>query len=225
MYVSRHVFVGNIADCKSGQVMNDAVYRLLIEAGLGADRRSILALAGVISMAQTRTAPYNVPIAGLARRPFAEMMARVFPGFSGEDLIAAMPLTCSNLDTRADEFDDLLALLLEHRSFDTDECLWVAHALATASMGGNHLWQDMRLPDRATLSDLIDRNFTSLFARNVGDMKWKKFFYRELCERAEVMICKSPSCSECVDFSVCFGLEEGSTRMPLDDVRSPAIVP
>jgi nitrogen fixation protein NifQ len=43
--------------------------------------------------------------------------------------------------------------------------------------------------------------------KNAGDMKWKKFFYRQLCEAAEVPICKSPSCAECCDYSVCFGPE------------------
>lgn len=204
--------------------MGVADYRRLMEAGRGADRLSILALAGVISMASTRPAPYDVPIAGLARRSFAGMMASVFPGFPGEDLIAAMPLTYSDLDARADEFDDLLELLLEHCTCNTDECFWVAHALATASMGGNHLWQDMGLPDRAALSKLIERNFTSLFVRNAGDMKWKKFFYRELCKRAEVMICKSPSCGVCVDYKVCFGPEDASSPLSLDDVRSAANV-
>lgn len=192
-----------------------ADYRRLMEAGRGAARLSILALAGVISMAPTRAAPYDVPIAGLARRSFAGMMASVFPGFPGEDLIAAMPLTYSDLDARADEFDDLLELLLEHCSCNTDECFWVAHAIATASMGGNHLWQDMGLPDRTALSRLIERHFGSLFVRNVGDMKWKKFFYRQLCERAKVPICKSPSCGVCADYKACFGHEDPVAIMPL----------
>lgn len=195
--------------------MASAEYRRLIEAGRGVDRLSILALAGVISMAQKRTAPYDVPIAGLRRRSFARMLAMVFPGFQGEALIAAMPQMQSDLDARSDEFDDLLELLLEHCTEFTDESFWVAHALATASMGGNHLWQDMGLPDRTALSRLIERNFTSLFVRNVGDMKWKKFLYRMLCERAEVLICKSPSCGVCVDYKVCFGPEDASAPIPL----------
>lgn len=195
--------------------MDISVYRRLMDAGRGADRLSILALAGVISMMSTRPAPYDKPIAGLRRDRFASMMACAFPGFQGEALIAAMPKTRTNLDPRADEFDDLLELLLEHCTNNSDECVWVAHAIATASMGGNHLWQDLGLPDRTALSRLIERNFTSLFIRNVGDMKWKKFFYRELCERAEVMICKSPSCGVCVDYKVCFGSEDALAPIPL----------
>ncbi|MCX7161517.1 MAG: nitrogen fixation protein NifQ [Rhodocyclales bacterium] len=43
--------------------------------------------------------------------------------------------------------------------------------------------------------------------KNSGDMKWKKFFYRQLCEAAGVLICKSPSCANCCDYSHCFGAE------------------
>jgi nitrogen fixation protein NifQ len=205
-------------------VIVNADYRSLIEAGCATERLTILALAGVISVAPTRPAPYDVPIAGLARQSFADMMASVFPGFTADGLVAAMPLTQSTLNRRADEFEDLLDLLLEHCTWRTDECFWVAHALATASMGGNHLWQDMGLPDRVALSELIECNFTSLFVRNVGDMKWKKFLYRELCKRAEVMICKSPSCGVCVDYKVCFGKEEGLAPVSLEDVWSAANV-
>ena len=198
--------------------MDISVYRRLMDAGRGADRLSILALAGVISMMSTRPTPYDRPIAGLERDRFAGMMASAFPGFQGETLIEEMPVTAMDLGLRTDEFDDLLELLLAHRTNDSNECLWVACAIATASMGGNHLWQDLGMPDRTSLSRLIERTFTSLFIRNVGDMKWKKFFYRELCERAEVMICKSPSCVVCVDYKVCFGSEDGLAQIPLASI-------
>ena len=80
-------------------------------------------------------------------------------------------------------------------------------------MRDNHLWQDMGLPNRALLSRLMAHNFPALAARNVGDMKWKKFFYRQLCEQANVPICKSPNCADCVDYRVCFGHEEGASLL------------
>jgi nitrogen fixation protein NifQ len=39
-------------------------------------------------------------------------------------------------------------------------------------------------------------------------MKWKKFFYKQICEREGFKLCKSPSCGECVDYNKCFGPEE-----------------
>ena len=106
-----------------------------------------------------------------------------------------------------DEFDDLVGLLIAHQTEDAPDSRWLAHAIATASMADNHLWQDLGLPSRVELNALMQTRFTLLKLKNAGDMKWKKFFYRQLCEAAEVLICKSPSCRECTDYSVCFGPE------------------
>jgi nitrogen fixation protein NifQ len=106
-----------------------------------------------------------------------------------------------------DEFDDVVALLMDYRIDESTETTQVCYTVAAAAMGENHLWQDMGLPNRKALSELLLRNFPRLVAKNTGDMKWKKFFYRQLCERAEVLICKSPHCTECCDYAVCFGPE------------------
>jgi nitrogen fixation protein NifQ len=110
-----------------------------------------------------------------------------------------------------DEFDDLVALLLAHQTTTTPDSRWLAHAIAiaiaTASMADNHLWQDLGLPSRVELNTLIQTRFSALKEKNTGDMKWKKFFYRQLREQAEVLICKSPSCASCSDYAACFGPE------------------
>jgi nitrogen fixation protein NifQ len=112
--------------------------------------------------------------------------------------------------SRSDEIDDLMALLLDHADpsagpkADPDHGAWL---IACASLGDRHLWQDLGLPSRDALSALIARWFPALKALNVGDMKWKKFFYRQLCLKEDILICKSPSCSDCTDHAVCFGPE------------------
>jgi len=114
------------------------------------------------------------------------------------------------LQARNDEVDDLIALLLDHadRSAGPKADLYhVAWLLACASLGDQHLWQDMGLPSREALSQLIGRWFPSLAARNVDNMKWKKFFYRQLCLREDILICKSPTCARCSDHALCFGAE------------------
>jgi nitrogen fixation protein NifQ len=44
-------------------------------------------------------------------------------------------------------------------------------------------------------------------------MKWKKFFYRSLCELEGFVLCASPSCRECSDFHDCFGDESGESAL------------
>jgi nitrogen fixation protein NifQ len=113
---------------------------------------------------------------------------------------------------RDDEVDDLRALLLDHAdpaAGPAEECTALAETLALACLGDNHLWQDLQLPSRAELSALMQHWFPALVAKNGADMKWKKFLYRQLCEREQILICKSPSCAVCIDQPVCFGPEAG----------------
>lgn len=183
----------------------------MLPAPLAAARRSAdpatLAFAGVISRGlQTGRQPL---IRGIDEARFRRLADAYTPG-----------LDCRNNtgDVAAphrfavDEFDDLVELLLEHRARPAqpdEDPGWLACVIATAAMGDNHLWQDLGLPSRDVLSRLLRENFPTLAALNTRDMKWKKFFYRQLCERAGVMICKSPNCAECCDFRACFGPEEG----------------
>lgn len=120
-----------------------------------------------------------------------------------------MPIRVDNSpDNRIDEYDDIIELLKDHRCDESDETLRTILWIAEACMGSNHLWQDMQLPNRLALSELMKNTFPTLAAKNTGDMKWKKFFYKQLCERADIFICKSPTCGVCVDYNKCFGAED-----------------
>ena len=110
--------------------------------------------------------------------------------------------------SRTDEYEDILRLLLDHRSKTGKATEVVAVWVAEACLGEDHLWQDMGLPSRKELSALLACHFRPLFEKNTGDMKWKKFFYKQICEREGFMLCKSPSCGECIDYNKCFGPEE-----------------
>jgi nitrogen fixation protein NifQ len=106
------------------------------------------------------------------------------------------------------ELDDLLQLLLEYRAGLRDSELWLAHIVAYACCGRNHLWQDLGLANRGELSLLMNTAFPTLAALNVGDMKWKKFIYRHYCTLEAIYVCPAPSCGECSDYSKCFAKEE-----------------
>ncbi len=108
---------------------------------------------------------------------------------------------------RAEEHGELVELLVAHRADESRETLWLAFTIATACLGDNHLWQDMGLAGREELSGLLRRHFTRLYEKNVHNMKWKKFFYKELCRQAQVTLCKAPSCRVCSDYAACFGPE------------------
>ncbi len=111
---------------------------------------------------------------------------------------------------RDDEVDDVRALLLDHANPAAGtpaEGAAMTEHLALACLGDPHLWQDLQFSSRTELTALMQHWFPGLVARNHADMKWKKFFYKQLCERAELMICKAPTCAVCTDHPVCFGPE------------------
>ncbi len=156
---------------------------------------------------------------GLDLAAFSAMLERYFPGARSAYLTPLFRARLATADGSGrghgcDEFEDLLSLLLAHRGDDSRESRWLAHAITACCMGDDHLWQDMGLPHRQALSDLLAQYFPALHARNTGGMRWKKFFYKQLCERNGAFVCRSPSCAECTDYAGCFGPEEDGAWQP-----------
>jgi nitrogen fixation protein NifQ len=97
--------------------------------------------------------------------------------------------------------------MLRDRAGESPSEVWMAQALAAGCMGTDHLWQDLGLWSRGDLTGLMRRNFPALARRNVKDMKWKRFLYKQLCEAEGIYTCRSPSCETCTDYHGCFGPE------------------
>lgn len=110
--------------------------------------------------------------------------------------------------SRQPERDDLIQLMLMHSKIKNRESEWIAEIIATGCMGSHHLWQDLGLWNRVDLTNLITNNFPSLAIKNDRNMKWKKFFYKQLCNQEGIYVCRSPSCEVCPDFSFCFSPDD-----------------
>ncbi|AWK86723.1 nitrogen fixation protein NifQ [Azospirillum thermophilum] len=154
---------------------------------------------------------------GLDRAALARLVGRHAPERTA--LLDGLPE-----DRGADSIEepDLRAFLLEHRADAGQEAgeepEWLAAIVARRSLESNHLWQDMGFASRVELNAMFARHFPGLVALNAGDMKWKKFFYRQLCEREGMMLCKSPNCEVCDDVEVCFGQEDGDPLATLSRI-------
>lgn len=136
---------------------------------------------------------------GLESQDFQALWDCYFPG-------PIWPLT-GEAPQELPELADLVQLLLAHRAGRSPAETWVAQILAQGCAGCDHLWQDLGLADRAELSRLMETAFPSLAAANTGDMKWKKFIYRQYCQLEGIYVCPAPSCSACIDYPKCFGPE------------------
>ncbi|WP_432459280.1 MULTISPECIES: nitrogen fixation protein NifQ [unclassified Agarivorans] len=108
------------------------------------------------------------------------------------------------IDLRAKERNELIALLFQYANQDEPFALEMAIVLASASLSASHLWRSLGLKQRSDLSALIKHNFPQLHALNHENMRWKRFFYRSLCEQGGDYICRAPSCGECSSYDECF---------------------
>jgi nitrogen fixation protein NifQ len=112
-----------------------------------------------------------------------------------------------------DEERCLRELLWRFRTIPTPLTSVLSILIARRATRPNHLWQDLGLTNRGELSSLMQRHFELLARRNTQDMKWKKFFFRMICRDEGYRLCAAPSCSECCDFSACFGDESGESLL------------
>ena len=146
---------------------------------------------------------------GLDEPGYAALLAAHLPALAGQ---AAAPRDCHELrqellELRRDEWQELCDLLLAGRRGAAASAAWMAPIVAAACLGGDHLWRDLGLASRQQLRELLQHNFPQLAQRNVNDMRWKKFFYKQLCEQDGGYVCRSPSCEQCPTHHDCFGEE------------------
>ncbi|QWG15714.1 nitrogen fixation protein NifQ [Bradyrhizobium sediminis] len=147
--------------------------------------------------------------AGLAAADLASLLAQWFPAACG----TGVAWYAQDADAEDDEVAMVRDLLLTHRSSEGDAGRWLAAMIARRAMEPNHLWEDLGLRDRSELSRLLSRHFAPIANRNTQNMRWKRFFYRALCESDGFVMCTTPVCTECRDFDLCFGDESGESRM------------
>jgi nitrogen fixation protein NifQ len=141
---------------------------------------------------------------GLTRVEFTSLMQHHFPGVE----LGQFDHYGKILDPeRGDEHAELRELFISHANADPRINEWLADILIAGCMGGDHLWQDLGLWSRKDLTALIRAAFAPLADKNVNDMKWKKFFYKQLCIQEGVYTCRAPSCEVCADYAECFGPE------------------
>ncbi len=142
---------------------------------------------------------------GLGRFALPELMGHHFPGIILPDGYQGGHGATDS--SRTAEREALLELLLANCSLCSPDSHWLAQIVAEGCLGEDHLWQDLGLWSREDLSALLLHGFAPLARRNVREMKWKKFFYKQLCAAADISLCRAPSCAACQDYEHCFGPE------------------
>lgn len=148
--------------------------------------------------------------AGLDHAELARVAATMFPGAAAEIIACAGPI--HQRDAEEASVRDILMVFM---SGDPAVARPLAAMVARRCKAPHHLWQDLGLDARDELSRLMTRHFAGLATRNSGDMKWKKFLYRMACGAEGIPLCPAPTCAECDDIALCFGDEDGPSRLAL----------
>jgi len=134
---------------------------------------------------------------GLSGAAIAELRDRWLPGTQLPDLDQPTP--------HIPQDQQAIATLILWRSKTTsDQGRWLSQILARRALEPRHLWEDLGLPSRPALSGLIQTFLPALAAANHQNMRWKKFFYRQICSDAAFSLCLSPCCDACAEKEDCF---------------------
>lgn len=166
-------------------------------------------IAAVMRHAQGGELPLFAWTLGLPRADWLAMVGTLFPelGLLTPPMAREYAILASG---RPAEFDALVRLLLDARpqAKRTPESVWLAHAIAAATQGERHLWQDLGLRRRDDLTFLFEDRFPQLHAANQHNTRWKKFLYGELASRLNQPGLQAPGCGTCSHFKLCFPASE-----------------
>lgn len=170
----------------------------------------LLACAFTISLLEARESGGTISSSiGLDRAALDELSQQWFPAARRLIPFDAEPETVI-LDEEELQLHEMLSrFLAEHSTLGG----WLTSIVARRALAPRHLWQDLGLLNRSELTRLMELWFPALAAANVKNMKWKKFFYRKLCELEGFSLCAAPTCRECADFDDCFGDEDGVSAL------------
>ena len=185
----------------------DPLYRLLIDSPapgdvLPEDRHLFACLLAVVAEEPCD----NATALGLNRDELVDLVQRYFPAVCLEHLPKISGVVCPQANP------DITDLLLAHLPHDADgwsptPSLWLARILATRAACPGHLWRAMGLFGRSELTKAIGRHLPALAAANAKGMRWKRFLFKQLCERNGGAMCKTPDCGTCSDYALCFAGE------------------
>ncbi|RQR27630.1 nitrogen fixation protein NifQ [Burkholderia sp. Bp9143] len=160
------------------------------------------------ALVAARACRNELALLGLSPARLSGMLARQFPHLSCTDaaaLVAAVAI--APLPAAYARFVATLHALLmldAHPAVARDDADCVAAIIAHACLRPDHLWRDLGLDGRDAVSAMLDRYFPALAARNVTQLRWKKFLAQEVAASLGLQSGPAPGCPGCEDFGFCF---------------------
>jgi len=190
---------------------NTPLYRALMASpatnDIPAEDRQLFAC--LLAVAAQESVPLHLAL-NLSAEMLETLLSQVFPAIDKKKF---SPVSAPKTTPPPDINPQVQSLLLGF--VDPDLSGWgqfaalvLARVMAARAAHPGHLWVAMGLFERPQLSAAIRRHLPALAAANHQGMRWKRFFFRQVCEFKGGTMCKSPVCGDCSDYSLCFVPEE-----------------
>ncbi|SAL56012.1 hydrogenase [Caballeronia peredens] len=149
-----------------------------------------------------RIESHDLLLLGLGGRELDALAGRHFPGAKFGRAPGALVPDAHRVFVR-----DLHGLLMWHdrtaaRHREDAHCL--ATIIAAASLRPDHLWRDLGLAGRDDVTEMLSRHYPDLVARNVANLRWKKFLAQEVALAQGVAPTCAPGCPGCEDYGFCY---------------------
>lgn len=198
---------------KEGPLVNrrDPFYRSLLETpappGIFLEDRQMF--AGLLTLAHSESNSFAKAL-GLKTSDVDKIFSIYFPGFDPYQIRE----TISPKNTTPPDINrDVLKILQSHVPCDlsgkkahTSDLL--AKIIATRAGHPGHLWVSMGFFERPQLTAAIRRHLPTLAIANDKGMRWKRYLFKQACDLNGGVMCKTPNCSDCSDYQLCFAPEE-----------------
>ncbi len=145
----------------------------------------------------------EMPLLGVPQPQLRALFGRYF---AQADLPCSARSTLLKSTDHAEFVVALAHLLLTHVAATvlSDDARCLAAIIAHACLRPDHLWRDLGLNGRDDVTQMLERYFPTLVARNVDGLRWKKFLARELALSIGETPGPAPGCPGCEDFRYCF---------------------
>lgn len=165
--------------------------------------------ACLLAVADSEPCPLNLAL-GLAEKRLDALIHAVFPRLDGQKLFAD-PGSKRSVPPAINP--EVLTLLLSHvpatgSEWQQQAAAVLARIIAARAAHPGHLWTAMGLFERPQLSAAIGRHLPSLAAANNRNMRWKRYLFKQVCDRNGGVMCKVPNCGVCSDYSYCFAEDD-----------------
>jgi nitrogen fixation protein NifQ len=168
--------------------------RLLECRGAGDEfDRHVVSCTLATAMAEVEYHPITEAL-GLSRGKIAEILENMFPGSYEIDEIVPQ-----NADTGKDVPAEpvLRDMLVENGTTGAEIESWLANIFVRRCQVGDHMWRSIGLFSRNELTEAMNRYFKPLASKNIYDLKWKRFLYKQMRERNNLSLDKYPYCESC----------------------------